>query len=360
MATLFGSSYKRIDLLQHVGDISQFAGVRIGELGDGFERGVRVADFRTGTGFEFSVLVDRGLDITWAAFGGASICWRSSTTGAAPAYYDPTGLGWLRGFHGGLLNTCGLTSMGAPGEDEGQTLGLHGRASNIPATNFSYGGEWDGDEYEMWVSDRLREAVVFGEYLTLQRRISARLGESRLFIHDIVTNEGYQSTPHMLLYHINFGFPLVSEDTELLVNSVDVKPRNEIAAAGIEDYNRFQPPTPGYEEQVFYHTPAADDEGFAQAALINRVFQNGRGLGGYIKFRVEQLPRLVQWKMMGQTQYVCGLEPATNWVDGRAAERAAGRLQYLEPGEMRHYNLEIGVLTSQSEIDAFAQNMPGI
>ena len=73
MATLFGSSYTRAELLQHVGDISQFAGVRVGELGDGFERGVRVADFRTGSGFEFSVLVDRGLDITWAAFGGASI-----------------------------------------------------------------------------------------------------------------------------------------------------------------------------------------------------------------------------------------------------------------------------------------------
>jgi len=56
MANLFGSSYKRDELLQHVGDISQFAGVRMGELSDGFERGVRVADFRTGTGFEFSVL----------------------------------------------------------------------------------------------------------------------------------------------------------------------------------------------------------------------------------------------------------------------------------------------------------------
>ena len=127
MPTLFGRTYPRDLLLQYVGDISQVAGVRVGELGDGFERGVRVADFRTGTGFEFTVLVDRGLDIAWAAFRGASISWRSPTTAIAPSFYEPAGLGWLRGFHGGLVNTCGLTYLGAPGEDEHKALGLHGR-----------------------------------------------------------------------------------------------------------------------------------------------------------------------------------------------------------------------------------------
>ena len=122
MATLFGASYTRDELLQRVGDISQFAGVRVGELGDGFERGVRVADFRTGSGFEFTVLVDRGLDIAWAAFAGASLCWRSQTTAKAPAFYEPKGLGWLRGFHGGLVSTCGLTSIGVPVIDEGQGI----------------------------------------------------------------------------------------------------------------------------------------------------------------------------------------------------------------------------------------------
>jgi hypothetical protein len=161
----------------------------------------------------------------------------------------------------------------------------------------------------------------------------------------------------MMLYHINFGFPLLSEHAQLLTNSADVAPQNDVAAAGLEQHNRFQAPTPGFVEQVFYHTPQADAEGYAQAAVVNRTFQNGQGLGGYVRFRVAELPRLVQWKMMGQTQYVCGLEPATNWVDGRTAERAAGRLQFLEPGESRSYSLEIGVLTSVAEIDAFAQKM---
>lgn len=357
MVTLYGTSFTRDELLQRVGDISQFAGVRIGELGDGFERGVRMADFRTGSGFEFTVLVDRGMDISWAAFAGASLSWRSQTTAIGPAFYEPEGLGWLRGFHGGLVNTCGLTYLGAPVIDEGQELGLHGRASYIPAANFASGGDWDGDEYEMWVTGQLRQASVFEEYVILRRRISARLGESRLFIEDNVTNEGYQTTPHMQLYHINFGFPVLSEHTELLATS-EVQPRDEIAAGGIDDYTRFQLPTPDYHEQAFYHLPKADAEGYTQVALVNRDFRNGHGLGGYIRFRLDELPYLVQWKMMGQTHYVCGLEPTTNWVEGRAKERAEGRLQFLEPGETRHYKVEIGALTSQDEINAFAANLP--
>ena len=45
--------------------------------------------------------------------------------------------------------------------------------------------------------------------------------------------------------------------------------------------------------------------------------------------------------------------------NGRAEARAEGRLQILEPGETRHYQVEIGVLASQAEIDEFAVGLPG-
>ncbi len=195
MATLFGAIYTRAEVLQRVGDISQVAGVRIGELGDGFERGVRAADFRTGSGFEFTALADRGLDIGQASYCGAPLAWRSPTTAIAPPFYEPDQLGWLRGFHGGLVTTCGLTYFGAPNVDGEQKLGLHGRAPYIPASHLTYGGDWHGDEYEMWLNGQLREAAVLGENMALYRRISAWLGESRLTIEDTVVNEGYQTTP---------------------------------------------------------------------------------------------------------------------------------------------------------------------
>jgi hypothetical protein len=52
MANLFGREWTRAELLAHVGDLSQVAGVRLIELSDGVERGVRAADVRTGGGLE--------------------------------------------------------------------------------------------------------------------------------------------------------------------------------------------------------------------------------------------------------------------------------------------------------------------
>ena len=57
MATIFGKSWKREELLQHVGDIRQLADVRLSELSDGPGRGVRIAEFKTGSGFSFTVLI---------------------------------------------------------------------------------------------------------------------------------------------------------------------------------------------------------------------------------------------------------------------------------------------------------------
>ncbi len=130
------------------------------------------------------------------------------------------------------------------------------------------------------------------------------------------------------------------------------------ARPGLPDHRRFAPPTPGYAEQVFQHVPRTDAEGFARAALVNRAFDGGRGLGAYLRWHAAELPWMIQWKQIGQGAYVAGLEPATNWTIGRAAERAAGRLKFLEPGETRNYRLELGVLASQAEIDAFAAGLP--
>lgn len=355
MPALFGMCLSRQELLQRVGSMAQVGELRSAELNDGLERGVRIVDVQTGTGFQFTVAVDRGLDIGSASYRGIPLAWRSPTTTVAPSFFEPEGRGWLRGFGGGLVTTCGLTYFGAPTLDEGQTLGMHGRISYAPASHLTYGGNWLGDEYEMCVRGDVREVSALGENLLLRRCISARLGESRLALDDTVTNEGSASTPHMLLYHISLGFPILSEDSELVSPSVRVTPRDDAAAMGLEQHRRFEPPTSHFREQVFYHQLQPDASGMAQAALVNRAFAQGQGLGVYVRWRLDELPYLVQWKMMGQGTYVCGLEPATNRVEGRAKERAEGHLIVLEPGESRHYGLEIGVLANCSEMNAFAE-----
>jgi hypothetical protein len=364
MVTLFGKRYGQRELLAHMGGLSQAGGVREAVLQDGTARGVRVAQFETGSGLSFDVLLDRGMDIGAARYRGAALSWASATGPAHPAYAEREGLGWLRTFHGGLLAGCGLTTAGAPSVDEGQALGLHGRLNQIPAEGTWVDGVWrgEGDEasYEMWARGRMRQAVVFGENVTLTRRVSARLGESRITIRDVVVNEGYATVPHMLLYHCNFGFPLLDAGTELIAPSRTVTPRDAVAAAGIDDYNTYEGPTAGYAEQCYYHEMATDGDGYVTVCLANRGFDGGAGLGAYLRYKQDTLPRFTQWKQVGQGDYVTGLEPANCLVEGRDKDRARGILQFLEPGETREYLLEIGVLDGAAEIDAMAASIAAL
>ena len=225
MAELYGREWTREALLQHVGDIAQLGGVRVSTLAEGPERGVRVADVRTGAGLSYCVLIDRGMDIGPTEYRGIPLAWVSPTGPAAPAFYDPLGIAWLRTFHGGLLTTCGLTQVGVPNVDGDETLGMHGRISHIPARQVSHGGKWEGDDYIFWVEGQMREVSVYGHDLRLTRRISGKLGEPQITIQDRVENAGYAPAPHMILYHCNLGFPLLGPDTRLETPSKTVTPR---------------------------------------------------------------------------------------------------------------------------------------
>ena len=349
MPKFLGKSYTKQELLDRVGDVLQIGGARKFTLTDGPHAGVEAVEFRTGTGFSFLAVPGRGLDITAAEHNGRSIAWLSAAGEMSPMFFEEPGLGWLRNFPGGLVTTCGLTYAGAPCEDSGEKLGLHGRFSNTPASNVWVDGEWDGDEYRMWAVGKVRESRLFGENLVLRRKVSAVLGESKFWIDDAVTNEGPRRTPHMVLYHINGGFPAIDGGTCLVSPTKSATPRDADAEVDREHYYRNDPPTAGYKERCYYHDMATDREGFVHAALINKDQQ----FGFYVRYKRAELPEFTQWKMNGTREYVVGMEPANCRVEGRDKDRAAGRLQFLKPGETREYHLEIGVLTTAEEIARF-------
>ena len=129
MTTLFGREYSRRELLDRVGDMSQLAGTRKAELVEGMERGSDLIEVFNASGLCFSVVPGRALDIASAHYKGMSLCFRSSTGDVGPAFYEPQGNGWLRGFFGGLTVSCGMTFTGHPEvdpEEENEELGLHG------------------------------------------------------------------------------------------------------------------------------------------------------------------------------------------------------------------------------------------
>jgi len=341
MAQLFGREWTKRELLERVGDLQQIAGAESFTYNDGVRNDVKAARVRSGGGLDYTVLLSRGMDIAQASWNGIPFAWVSATGAGHPHAFDSEGRGWLRTFHGGLLTGCGMINAGAANEDNGESLGIHGRLSHSPAEETYIGTEWEGDEAEIVVAGTMREAIVFGENLRLTRHIITELGGNALTIEDRVENLGFKTVPLMLLYHVNFGWPLVSEHTEISFDAeAPSEPRDPVAESGLDHALHLDAPISGYEEQCFFHHPRADEDGIATITMHNRALN----FGVKITYDKEVFPHLTQWKMMGQGEYVCGIEPANCRVYGRAAEREAGRLQHIAPGEVREFWTTIEVL----------------
>jgi len=342
---IYGKNYSTADLRRRVGNMDQIAGVRLVQLDNGNERPSRAAIIHTGGGLEIVVMIDRCLDIASASFRGKAMGWRSTTGDVAPQYYEAEGIRWLRSYFGGLVTTCGLTNVGAP-RPESALLGngLHGRIGNTPARDVCVTQEWQGDDYILSVGGVMRETVVFGENLTLKRTVATKLGEDRFWIHDTVTNEGFDETPFMLLYHCNFGWPVVDAGSELITPSRMVAPRDAEARAGKEKWSTCDPPIHRYKEKCYYHDMAPEKDGSVTCAIVNDGFARDEGFGAYMKYNKIQLPRFVQWKQMGEQDYVVGLEPCNCGVEGRHIDEERGLLESLRPGESRKFDLEFGAI----------------
>jgi len=345
--------YRRRDIEKRTGHLSQIGGLKPYTLSEGRGAGIRAVDFRTTRGLEFTVLLDRGMDISEARYKGMSLCWRSCAGDVAPAFYDARGQEWLRTFFGGLLTTCGLTQVGAPCTDEGEELGLHGRISCTPAERVSCSEEWSGDQLELKVSGMVREARLFGQHLEMHRTIAARADGAGLVLRDRIVNAGARRSPVMLLYHINTGFPLLDEGAELVLPTTNVQPWDEESEKEKEDYAHVHAPRSGYQEKVYLHTMQADARGLVTCALINRRLNGGLGLK--LRYRSSELPCFTQWRMLGEREYVTGLEPGNCVPLGRAAERAAGRLVELEVGQEITGGFELEVVEGSEALEGLAE-----
>lgn len=344
MAKIYGKEYTRRELMKRIGDISQIAGARECTLESGRAGGVKAIDVKTGSGFSFTVLPGRGLDIAWADYKGIALSFISKTGVVNPAYFEPAGNGFLRSFFAGMLTTCGLTYMGAACEDNGEQLGLHGRASNTPAEGVCVSNEWYGDEFIVKIRGKIRESTVFGENITLDREIVTALGENRLIIRDKIENCGFDTQPFMLLYHCNFGFPLLDRDTKIILPAgTATRARDAEAVKGMGVWDSFEGPVHKYKEQVFYHDICPHEDGTVTVKLINSSLGEA-GLGLYLKYNKTELPYFMEWKQLGEGDYAVGLEPATWFPEGRSKARERGELLHLEPGENKNFELEIGIL----------------
>jgi len=340
-------NFNKREMLKYVGDFSQLFSMKEYTLSGGRANGVKAVDIKNGSGLEFSVVADRCMDIAGLSLNGVNCSYLNKTGIVSPEYYEKDGNGFLRSFFGGFLTTCGLRNVGVPCEDEGENFSLHGRISNIPAEEFSASTEWLDGVPVLTISGKMKEARMFGENLVLHRKIMCRYGENKIYIRNTVENCGFKPEGIMLLFHFNLGYPLLDEDAVLVIPTGVLRPRDAEAEKGKDQFDRFQKPTPDYAEQVFYHQLNSDQAGATSVALINRKL----GLGAALHFNTSQLGNFIQWKQMGEGEYVLGMEPANCLVAGRAEERKNGTLEYLSPGETKNFDIVIELLDGPAEID---------
>lgn len=320
-----------------------FADCRITKstLRGGLSDGVDVVEVNNGR-LRYVVVPTRGMNVWQARLGDLHLGWRSPTRGPVhPALVrltEPSGLGWLDGFDE-LVARCGLESNGAPEFNEDGTLryGLHGKISNRPACKVTL----EADDYRGTISltGEVYETRLFFSKLRLTSTITTRVDEPSFTITDTVTNLSAEAGDMQLLYHINFGKPLLEPGSKVVLPVRRAAPRDAVAVDNLEQWDTYGPETPGSTEAVFFFQLVGDASGRYRTLL-----QNGRGDQGVsVLFNRDELPCFTLWKnqQAADDGYVTGLEPATNYPNGKSFEKAKGRVVELAPGESRSFHVTV-------------------
>jgi hypothetical protein len=319
---------------------------------------------------QIGVIATRGLGILSVLMNGTQVLgWDSPVKEVVhPRFINLNsrgGLGWLEGFNEWLCR-CGLEWNGQPGTDkfinnigeEGtMDLTLHGRVANLPAQEVELIAERK-PPYLITLRGHVHERMVHGPKLELTTEISTQPGSRSFRVQDAITNRGGQRQEFQMLYHANFGPPLLEEGAKFLAPVEKVTPFNDRAAKDVQRYDEFAGPTPGYIEQVYSLVPLADRSGRTVVMIRNKAADQAASL----RYDTHELPFLTLWKNTASREdgYVTGIEPGTNYPNNRRIERKHGRVPSLSPGASYFMTLDFAIHVGTAEVGQVAQEIARI
>ena len=162
----------------------------------------------------------------------------------------------------------------------------------------------------------------------------------------------------MLIYHANYGSPLLEQGARLVAAAERVAPFNEHAAKAVKTWDTYAAPRSGFVEEVFQIFPFADKKGRTTIQL-----QNAKGDRGVsMNWSLEELPYLTQWKntVAKSDGYVTGLEPGTSFPHNRRWERAKGRVSKLASSQSRSFAITFGIQITQAEVTEVARSIQAL
>ena len=260
---------------------------------------------------------------------GRPVAWQSPTGFRSPALHDAEGDGGARLQPQLLGLPRHLRARSHPPAGNGRPL--HGRSVHARAADRLWRG-LGRDEPILFCEGEVVQARYGGEILRLRRRISAPVGGRTLTIQDIVTNDGAQPTSHALLYHINLGYPAVSDGTEVHLGERRVMGPLALPDFGPQPEAKSIPVALGETASCQLTTPAPEGSAFRLD----------------LSFSARTLPYLQLWRDLRPHAGVVALEPCTS---AREAGGASGPSPQLERGEARRYRVDL-------TFDGTAPNLP--
>ena len=333
--------------MRYCGNLRQIAGITESCYADGKADGMKSYHVKTGSGLEYTLLPNKCLDIASLTYKGINLSFLAKPGITAPQYGYPFENEFTNYITGGMLFTAGLQNVGPSCRDDNGTFHpLHGRIGVTPAENPYTKCYWEKEEYLMEAGGTMRESALFGHNLSLTRKITSKLGESEIEITDVLENNSPETEEFMLLYHCNFGFPFLDEDTIIRFPQNTAIPRTEIAKDGIQESEIITKPQDGFFEHVFFRDMKADLEGFVTINVENKNL----GIGAVIKYEKKNLPNITQWKSMRSGDYALGIEPCNCYVNGRKGERENGTLKKIRPFSKLTFKLIISAYTLKKSV----------
>lgn len=286
----------------------------------------------------------RGMGVVDARCKEMFMGWHSPVTEVVnPAFIDLSksgGTGWLEGFNE-LVARCGFQWAGHQGDDKGEALTLHGEIQNTPASEVKL-EVLNKPPFTVRLSGRVDEKRFKGCHFEVWMHLEIVPGESAFSLHDELVNRSSYPHEYQVIYHNNFGLPLLDQNFRIALPAREVSPFNNDAQKGVSQWQKIAPPTPYFGEEVYNIIPYADENGRTLAALIHR--SNDQGVA--VRYNTNQLPVMTIWKNTDTVEhgYVVGIEPGTSFTYNRSHQRALGLVPVIAAGECRHFELRFEFL----------------
>ncbi len=342
--------------------VHQVGGIRTGRYDwpdAGGSPGCRVALVDSGAGLRFTVAIDRGGDIVEASYRNSSLAYLTPNGYKLPSHAYHHDQDWLNSWPGGLVTSCGPRYMGPPREEDGEQLYLHGPFSNTAAALLAiHNPDPRSGDLAMYLDMTIRDTRFYGPVVEVRRRIGCTLGSPAVRIQDEVINLGNTRVAHNWLYHVNFGYPLLDRDAQLIYRgevmgvwdslNPPVRPDLNAELNPLKKVPDNMPEHAGTSSRGLVLDVTGDAQDMAHIGLLNRSL----GFAVELNYSTESLPRMANWQHFGPGgAYVSALEPFSGSLFGKPQDPHPLAAQWLDAGQSKKYEMNVIVHPDEAAIN---------